>query len=105
MREFYILLANICHVLTLLGCALATWILFMSFGGMANGQGPDFSAVIGVTAAIIPYCAGRVFEALAARASSVERYSTTPCPACLNRVPKAASRCVHCHTDLARVPD
>ena len=105
MREIYYLLANICHVLTLLGCAFAAWVFFLAFGNMATGQGPDFSAVIGITAVIIPYCAGRVFEAIAARPAMVDKYTMTPCPACRSFVPKAATRCKHCHTDLLAVPD
>lgn len=105
MREMYWTLANICHGLTIIGCAIATYVLYLSFSNMSVGGGPDFSSVIALSFVIIPYCAGRVFESIAARPPEVDKNSMTPCPACRSYVPKSATKCKHCHTDLLAISD
>lgn len=54
--------ANVFYLLTIIGGLLAVWIITMSFGNMADG--PDFSAVIAVTLAVVPYCIARAFEGI-----------------------------------------
>lgn len=54
--------ANVFYFLTIVGGFLAAWIIAMSFGNMSNG--PDFSAVIAVTLAVVPYCIARAFEGI-----------------------------------------
>lgn len=100
MLEIWRTLANISHVATILGCAVASYILFASIVGMGSNGGPDFSSVIGLSFVVIPYCAGRTFEALAARPVDEDKYDNSPCPACKSSVPKAATRCKYCQSTL-----
>ncbi len=100
MREIWWNLADICHGLTILGCAVATYLLFGSLFGMGTGGGPDFSSVIGLSFVVIPYCAGRVFEGVAARPLKVDTSKVAPCPVCRSFVPKSATRCKHCQIVL-----
>lgn len=54
--------ANVFYLLTIIGGLIAVWIITMSFGNMVDG--PDFSAVIAVTLAVVPYCIARAFEGI-----------------------------------------
>lgn len=56
--------ANVFYFLTIVGGLLAGWIVFGSLTTMGTGGGPDFSAVIAVTLAVIPYCIARAFEGI-----------------------------------------
>lgn len=100
MREIWWNLADICHGLTIIGCAIASYLLFASMTAMGTGGGPDFSSVIGLSFVVIPYCAGRVFESVGSRPLKVDSSKMAACPECRSFVPKAATRCKHCQSTL-----
>lgn len=103
MREVWWNLADLCHVLTIIGCGVATWILFVSLNNTAISSMPDFSSVVGLSFVVIPYCAGRVFESVATRPPRINKDTHSLCPACRRYVHNAATRCMHCHAELTPI--
>ncbi|MGV7119552.1 hypothetical protein [Sphingopyxis sp. 550A] len=57
--------SNVFYGLTILGGLLAGLIVAASLGNMSSGA-PDFSALIAVTFAIIPYCIARAIDGIRA---------------------------------------
>jgi ribosomal protein L40E len=98
MRQNFRTLANICHGLTVIGGVYAAAILLTSLHNITSEGLPDFSSVITISFVILPYCIGRVFEALAARESIDDSHSL--CPACHSIIPDAATKCRYCQSTL-----
>lgn len=57
--------SNVFYGLTILGGLFAALVVAVSLGNMSSG-GPDFSGVIAVTFAIIPYCIARAIDGIRA---------------------------------------
>lgn len=102
MRPYFNFLAGLCHVLTILGGIYAAIVLFGSLYNIAYRDIPDFSSVIALSFAIIPYLLGRAFQSLAELAKQYEPADreVAQCPACMGLVPYSASICRHCHSEL-----
>lgn len=104
MRAIWRAGASLFYLLTILGGLLAGWIVFGSFQNMTQNAGPDFSAVIAVTLAVIPYCIARAFDRMAEidiiAAEAPVKYQGPACRFCAKPIAANAPRCPHCNSKL-----
>lgn len=103
MTSLFRAAANLFYGVTILGGLLAGWVVIQSMNGMGAGAGPDFSAVIAVTLAVIPYCIARSFEQIANSPWDDPKpapYTGEVCRFCAKPVVAGAERCPSCNSKL-----
>ena len=57
-----------------------------------------------IVAAVVYFFVVRPYEAMKLRFFPAQESATRDCPECLMEIPKAASRCSHCTSEVAPIP-